>query len=708
MRISLRAIVEVIFVSTLMMPGRLFAQEILPCGTSENHAILLQSDPQFSENQKQLEEFTNAHVEQYLTDRLQRGSQKGSASVVKTIPVVFHIIHYGGLENISKAQVQSAIDVLNEDFRRLNSDTANTPPAFKAIGADTEIEFKLATLDPNGNCTDGIVRVYSALTYAGNNTVKPLSYWPNDMYLNVWVVDQAYPSPNDPRVGYSQFPGGNPLTDGIVMSHDYTGRIGTAANGELGRWICHEAGHSFNLRHIWGDANCGNDFVSDTPPAEGSHSGCGAYPYHVNLCGAGSSPDGEMNTNYMDYSSGGCLNIFTLGQSARMDAALNSTISGRDNLWSPSNLTATGTAPGTPPSVCAPVAAFADKNRIVCEGSVVQFFDGSYNSDTISYSWSFPGGTPATSTDKDPVITYNTTGTYDVILTVSNAFGNDTYTATGIIEVLPANGQYNVPYWESFENITFPGTEWLIENDGGNTWEQTSLSARTGTNSIYINNYSGNPPGQDVFITPTYDLSGTSQNYLTFELAFAIRTTASTDQLRVFASTTCGQLWNIRYNKSGASLSTAGIISSPFFPNGNQWAYQSVNIASSSYNNKPNVRFKFEYTQQSGNNIFIDDINLHSPVGIEDVGSNVKDLEVYPNPVQTFATVEFTLDEPCQVYIDVVDVMGKVVNKISETRLDAGEYQFELPMELPAGLYNVRIFTDGKSVSKKIIVTDNN
>jgi hypothetical protein len=193
---------------------------------------------------------------------------------------------------------------------------------------------------------------------------------------------------------------------------------------------------------------------------------------------------------------------------------------------------------------------------------------------------------------------------------------------------------------------------------------------------------------------------------MTFELAFAIRSTASTDQLRVFASTTCGQLWNVRYTKSGSSLATAGLVGTPFFPVAvSQWATQSVSIASSSYNNKPNVRFKFEYTHDTGNNIFIDDINIDGTVGIDEDFAESIGFNVYPNPVESVATIDFALTEAGQVYIDVQDVMGRTVNKIAEMYLSPGDYRFEMPAELANGLYNVRIFVDGRSTSKKVLIS---
>ena len=144
----------------------------------------------------------------------------------------------------------------------------------------------------------------------------------------------------------------------------------------------------------------------------------------------------------------------------------------------------------------------------------------------------------------------------------------------------------------------------------------------------------------------------------------------------------------------------------PFLPVAtSQWATQSVSIASSSYNNKPNVRFKFEYTHDTGNNIFIDDINIDGTVGIDEDLAETIGFSVYPNPVETVATIDFRLPESGQVYIDVQDVMGRTVNKITEMYLSPGDYRFEMPADLANGLYNVRIFVDGRSTSKKILIS---
>jgi PKD repeat protein len=503
-------------------------------------------------------------------------------------------------------------------------------------------------------------------------------------------------------VGFAQFPGGAAATDGVVLKYDFTSSIGTAANsGNVGRTATHEVGHWLNLRHIWGDANCGSDFVTDTPTQQGpNQSNCPNFPSIT--CNNG--PNGDMFTNYMDYTNGNCQNIFSVGQCTRMNAALSSATSGRNNLWTPANLIATGTT-GTPGAVCVPVAAFINKVHYVCEGTTITFTDGSWNGTPDTWSWDFPGGTPATSADQNPVIQYNTAGTYDITLTVTNSAGSNSYTETASVVVVPASGQYSVPYSEGFESISFPGTEWAVENGGGNTWTQTGLATHSGLSAVYINNFTGNTTQTtDVFVTPTYNLSNVTQANLTFWLAFAARSASSTDQLKVFASTTCGQLWSIRYNKTGTTLSTAGLITSNFIPTAAQWRQETVNISSSSYNNKPNVRFKFEYFQGNGNNIFIDDLNLDGTVGLNEVLEASLALSVYPNPVMNQATVEFTLTEKNAIRIDVVDVLGRVVNTITETTLDAGDYQFELPAGLASGLYSVLLNVNGYTTSRKVVI----
>ncbi|MEM7101566.1 MAG: GEVED domain-containing protein [Bacteroidota bacterium] len=251
-----------------------------------------------------------SEIDAYSQKRLKAFGKHSEEKIdgIITIPVVVHVVYSNATQNISDAQILTQLDVLNEDFRLMNSDADNT----WSQSADSEIEFCLATVDPNGNATNGITRTSTSVSqFSTNNAVKftgsgGISAWPTSDYLNIWVCDL------NGFLGYAQFPGGNPLTDGIVCDFAYFGTIGTATVPfDLGRTATHEVGHWLNLRHIWGDGGCGvDDQVADTPLSDAPNYGCATN--HVS-CGSA-----DMVQNYMDYSDDACMNLFTLGQKDRM------------------------------------------------------------------------------------------------------------------------------------------------------------------------------------------------------------------------------------------------------------------------------------------------------------------------------------------------------------------------------------------------------
>ncbi len=274
----------------------------------------LQQDPNLQERMAEIER----HTQQII-----RGGARAVNGVI-TIPVVFHIVYDTEDKNISDAQVQSQIDILNEDFRRINTDAVNTPADFLGVAADVEIQFCLASQDPNGFATNGITRTKTNVAqFSTNNDVKfdangGKDAWPASDYMNFWVCDLS-----GGLLGYAQFPGDLAETDGVVCDYLYTGNVGTAtAPFDLGRTGTHEVGHWLNLRHIWGDGGCGiDDGVSDTPTAGDpnyTEAPC-EYP-GPNSCDEGPGDLPDMFQNYMDYSNDACMNLFTEGQKARMRA----------------------------------------------------------------------------------------------------------------------------------------------------------------------------------------------------------------------------------------------------------------------------------------------------------------------------------------------------------------------------------------------------
>lgn len=239
--------------------------------------------------------------------------KKPSAEVlsgdVMTIPVVVNVLYATAAQNISQAQIQSQIDVLNADFAASNTDYSLTPATFQsARSGDTKIRFVLdqvirkATNRTSFRTDDGMKKS----SKGGINPTSPATK------LNLWVCNLS-----GGILGYAQFPGGSLSTDGVVIDDNATGKTGSAAAPYgMGRTATHEVGHWLNLRHIWGDATCGNDFVNDTPLHQTSNGGCPTFPKY----GSCSSTVPMMTMNYMDYTYDACMYMFTTGQSTRMAA----------------------------------------------------------------------------------------------------------------------------------------------------------------------------------------------------------------------------------------------------------------------------------------------------------------------------------------------------------------------------------------------------
>ena len=248
-------------------------------------------------------------------------AQRSTVAVSVTIPVVVHVLYSAASENISDAQIQSQIDVLNEDYHKLNADYTKTPSAFAGQVADVGIQFVLAKRTPAGTATNGIERKSSTITSWGtadkikSTSTGGLNAWDATKYLNLWVGTIG-----GGILGYAQFPGGAAATDGVVISPVYFGRTGTVtAPYNLGRTGSHEVGHWLNLNHIWGDdsgACTGTDNVSDTPNQGAEHYGKPVFPQ----VSCSNGPNGDMFMNYMDYVDDAAMFMFSTGQSTRMNA----------------------------------------------------------------------------------------------------------------------------------------------------------------------------------------------------------------------------------------------------------------------------------------------------------------------------------------------------------------------------------------------------
>lgn len=268
------------------------------CGAQEVLLRQLQEDPTLAKRMQDIEDFTARFDPNSAANRLVNG--------VIEIPVVVNVLYKTAAQNISDAQINSQITVLNNDYQALNSDYNLTPSAFQSVrSGNIGVRFVL----------DKIVRKATTKTsWSTNDAMKKAANGipPTNptTELNLWVCNLG-----NGILGYAQFPGGNAATDGVVIDDNAFGNTGTvSAPYNKGRTATHEVGHWMNLRHIWGDTNCGNDLVGDTPTQQTANYGCPAYPHKT--C----NNNGDMSMNYMDYTDDACMYMFSAGQKTRMQA----------------------------------------------------------------------------------------------------------------------------------------------------------------------------------------------------------------------------------------------------------------------------------------------------------------------------------------------------------------------------------------------------
>ena len=695
----LSRVIFVLFGLALFAPEIAIAQDGSPirhCGQWKMEQAFFNAHPE----QRAIAEQADARLEWETRNFLDANRDE-----LIVIPVVFHVIHYNGPENISDEQVLSGIEVMNRDFRKLNPDADDVISEFEGIAADSEIEFRLAQIDPQGDCHTGINRIVSPLTYDGGGEVKDLIQWPRNSYLNIWVVEDA-----NGAAGYSLYPGsvngaqgaGN---DGIVVAHDYTGNIGTS-NNYRSRTLTHEAGHWMNLRHLWGNSNSPGDSencdmddqVSDTPVTSGWTS-----------CNVNGSTCGSLDNvqNYMEYSY--CGRMFSEGQRTRMRAAMNSGVAQRNQLWTPENLEETGV--NLEPILCE--ARFGASRQTICVGDTVQFFDDSYHGVT-GWAWEFGDGNSAN--DQNPLHTFDEPGNYDVTLTVSNGGNEVSLTELGFIQVLDPDGMA-LPFTENFEAEELDDNWFMVDvSNDGDGWEVTSVAGYTGEQSLRIHNWSNNVEfNRDQLISQAMDMSEAELIQVTYKWAYCYKGNNededdTDDRLKVYASPNCGETWSLRRMHRGfTDLPSAPPHPFVFTPNGqDEWNSYVLEIPYSQFYTE-NFRIMFEFESRLGNNIFLDDINITAYTASDllelELGEGV-DFEVYPNPAQDEATVSFSTRLMYQTMdIAFMDLTGRTLWSQTQRNVIPGLHLVDLPIvEWSAGTYLVSVVLDGRRFTKQLVI----
>ncbi len=614
-----------LFITTLLflLPYHSFSQD--RCATVQYDEQLKFKNPK-KESTQQFENW----MKQRVALRPLKTGRTQETQAAYLIPVVVHIIHNGEATgtgtNLSDAQILSQINVLNEDYQRLNVDATNTPAAFLPLASNVDVEFVLAKQDPIGAPSNGIVRVQgtqSSWSVNDNSIFKALSYWPAEKYFNIWVV--AF---NDQTIGYAQFPVSalpgleaspdDRLTDGVVISYTAFGSIDDGAfdldiKYNKGRTLTHEAGHFFGLRHIWGDdgSQCnGTDYVDDTPNQAGSY---------LNQCPTGtktSCSSDDMYMNYMDYTNDACMNLFTVGQVGRVNVVMQNsprraTLLNSIGAFDPTPVAIDGAikkiiTPGT--SVCgdAIIPEIQIQNlgnntitsvraQLKVNSTIIETKDFTINLPTLQTGeLQFSSYTPSSSP-----LTFN----FEILLVNGVSDGitfNNTNTITTTVPPL-----VNLPVSEVFNTIP---TNWTVRNPDNLTgW--ALLNTPSNGNALYLNSYDYENQGAlDQLISPVLDLTNVAYAYLKFDRAYEYYGAGNEDRLRILISSSCdyNKTSTQVFDKSGLDLATTPTSTGSYFlPTDTQWETEVIPL-SQFIGSK--IQILFESVNGYGNNQFLDNI----------------------------------------------------------------------------------------------------
>ncbi len=582
-----------------------------------------------------------------------------------TIPVVVNVVWNTASENISDAQIQSQIAVLNADFRALNADRTNTPSIFSSLIADFEINFCLATQDPSGNATTGIRRQNSSSTsFSSNDAVKftaqgGLDAWDRNKYLNLWVCDLS-----GSLLGYAQFPGGAASTDGVVCDYQYFGTVGVAtAPFNKGRTATHEIGHWLNLRHIWGDANCGSDLVSDTPTHNTSNGGCPTYP-HLSTC---SGTPVEMTMNYMDYTDDACMYMFTAGQKARAQALF---VTGGSRV---SLLSSPGCQPPTGGGTCG-VASGLNASSIA--------------QTTATLNWSAASG--ATSYNLQRKLSTSSTWTTVTGLTTTS------YNVTG----LTANSTYNfqvqtVCGGTSAAYSTAASFTTLATGGGGgcvDTYEANNTRATAKTVPVNTTFTAQIATASDV---DWYKFANTSANP---KIKIELSTLPADYDVKLYR----GNNNSILAVSENAGTTNETLIYNTTTVNSNYYAYVYGYNGATSNTQCYTIRISL-----SASNFRTDgstDGNAEEfeiPVVFENAA-----FGIFPNPASNQITVEVPVEAESDVQVTILDPSGKAALQQNRV-LGKGDNQMNFDVSrLANGIYFVEV-RNGKTQSTRKLVVQN-
>lgn len=577
---------------------------------------------------------------------------RSKTSAVYQIPVVVHILHNGeavnsGL-NIPDAQVISQIRVLNEDYQRMNADASTTPAEFQPVASSIDLEFVLAKQDPDGLPTSGITRTLankSGYTSNDDAEIKSQIYWPAEDYLNIWVTNLT-----DTYLGFAQYPitdlqGTQPpyeaLTDGVVIHYKAFGSLDDGAFNLVskynkGRTTTHEVGHYLGLLHVFGDFNgCGTtDYVDDTPVQSERTFTCPSGP--LTQCG-----HHVMYQNFLDYTDDACMNLFTAGQIARIQAVLDNSIR-RHSL-----LTSHGLVEPVVFNLDLEAKNIAAPFDTTCGQSIVPRVvirnRGNQPVTSAKISFSVNGNILETKTVslnldaiEEATISFTTIdlpepSSNDIlfkIIEVNGTADDQTSNDQAFVKTI-VQSKISAPILEPFNSKP---DDWRVLNpDSSISWTIATAPRSPAPNTAaYIDFYDYQTnAAKDQLLSPFISIPNTNA-LLKFDHAYAMFPGTTTERLRILITTGCSTDFSEAveiYNKSGEDLATAPAQSSPFVPTGEtQWGSDGISL--SSYAGQI-VQLFFEATNNNGNNLYVDNVQIST--------GDINDLKissvVAPGPV---------------------------------------------------------------------------
>jgi hypothetical protein len=721
-----------------------FAQ-IIPCSSDAHYQKILKQYPQLAAYETKFDEQLSRRIE-----------KKTTAAIADTetydFPLVIHIVHDYGTENIPDNVIYDAVAYWAQVYVEQNADTADVITPFVPYVGNPKMRLHLATIDPNGNPTKGVVRVQSYLTNRADDQAK-FNQWDPTKYVNVWFVG-TFGAEDAGAAAYAYYP-----SSAAFMPY-YDGVIGLSTYVNYDKAIPHEIGHVLNLEHPWGNTNnpgvaCGDDGVDDTPPTMGHMpTGCTEASLYDVTCAVGYSktytsadglmdsvvhyPDTTNSQNIMDYTY--CQKMFTKQQVFRMRTALNSDIAGRKNLITPSNLAATGALAPMPD--LAPIADFYvgkatgsiyltdARSYFLAANSGVgfSFYNASWNDTVSGVSWTFSNDATTPSSTSTTVVDnkFSTPGWVTVTLAAKSNAGSDTIVNTHAVYVADTAIVGGYGYTQPFASPSSV-TNWPMFNYYNNQFQwQFYNGASYGSSDNSCIRYrsfdtsarlTGNPVGDhDDFYTPAFYLPNNGEDmFLNFYTAAANTTsdalaygiTPVGDSLEVDVTSNGGRQWYRLKSYNAGDLVDNGTQNTEFLAGtSSTWTGRSVAIPASY--RTPNAFFRFRYWPgNTGNNLYMDNFQIAAyPTGVNELAATANTFTVYPNPASNGCNLVFKTGTDGSAILTIRDVTGKLVYEVQKTYAANTIVKQPIARDITpsAGMYFVTVTIGGVNTTQKLVV----